>query len=76
MPVSSMPMTTVTVDDGIPVGTIPDDEEILVRAIRGSRARGLTVSQALERLHNVSTGPLNTMLFWNCGRESDRSEIR
>lgn len=61
MQVSSMipvqPRPPATLEDAMPVGSIPDDEEILVRALRGCRAKGLTARQALERLHNVSFVP-------------------
>lgn len=61
MQVSSMipvqPRPPATLGDAMPVGSIPDDEEILVRALRGCRAKGLTARQALERLHNVSFVP-------------------
>ncbi|RPD67267.1 hypothetical protein L226DRAFT_131941 [Lentinus tigrinus ALCF2SS1-7] len=37
-----------------PVGSKPDDEKILVEALRKANASGLTPRQALEKLHNVN----------------------
>ncbi|RDX55531.1 hypothetical protein OH76DRAFT_748131 [Lentinus brumalis] len=38
----------------VPVGSLADDEEILVKALRKANARGLNYEQALRRLHNVN----------------------
>ncbi|KAI0719637.1 hypothetical protein C8T65DRAFT_635989 [Cerioporus squamosus] len=38
----------------VPVGSLADDEEILVKALRKGRARGLNCEQALRGLHNVN----------------------
>ena len=37
----------------VPVGSVANDEEILIKALRKGVARGLTYEQALRGLHNV-----------------------
>ena len=41
-------------DKSTPVGSEPDDERILVNALRDAKAKGLTPLQGFSRLNNVS----------------------
>ena len=42
----------------VPVGSVANDEEILIKALRKGVARGLTYEQALRGLHNVRIYPV------------------